>query len=67
MCDGQGSAQGDAKISGSGLPEDIEAMLERGVVALHASGHLSHEDAVSDRALVLAIVDAVFPVSGSAD
>lgn len=40
--------------------QDIDAMLERGAVVLRDSGRLWHEDAESDRALVLAILDAVF-------
>lgn len=46
-----------------GCALDTDAMLERGVAALRASGRLLFEDDESDRALVLAICDAVFPIS----
>jgi len=41
---------------------DIDARLDRGVAVLHASARLGHEDAATDRELVLAIVDAVMGV-----
>ena len=53
----------ESNPSPPGFEQDIDAMLERGVAALRASGRLPYEDDPSDRALVLAIVDAVFPVS----
>ncbi len=45
-----------------GSDQDIDATLDRGVAALRASGRLAYEDDSADRALVLAIVSAVFPV-----
>ena len=45
-----------------GCVQDIDAMLDRGVAALRASGRLRYEDDEADRSLVLAVVDAVMPV-----
>ncbi len=42
-----------------GSVEDIDAMLERGVSVLRASGRLSYEAEGADHELVLQIVDAV--------
>ena len=50
---------------GTSLPgevQDIDAMLERGAAVLRDSGRLSPGDDELDRRLVLAVVDAVFPV-----
>jgi hypothetical protein len=46
---------------------NIDAMLDRGVTELRASGRLEIEDDAADRALVLAILDAVMPASLQTD
>ena len=51
-------------VSDLGSDQDIDAMLERGAVVLRDSGRLCYEAPESDRALVLAILDAVFGRSG---
>jgi glycerol-3-phosphate responsive antiterminator len=46
-----------------GSAEGIDAQLDRGVAVLRASGRLQHEDDELDRALVLAVVDAIWPMN----
>ena len=57
--------EADASPLDLGSDQDIDATLERGVAVLHASGRLLFEDEELDRALVLSILDAVFPLSPS--
>lgn len=62
MCNDNNRQSGDLTSNQDAL-EDNPATLERGVAVLRASGRLLYEDDELDRALVLAVVDAVFPLS----